>query len=318
VKMGPDGAVTVLTGVTSPGGGNDTGIAQIVAGELGIDPAAVLVIQGDTDACPYGFGNYSGRSMLVGGGSAALAARDIAGRLLKVGAAMLEADESDLELADGRVRMRGEHLHGIAIGAVANAVYTLAFADASMVTPPLEATHTYKPGNISHTPDAKGRINLYPTYSNGAYGAVVEVDPETGAVEICDLASVHDCGTIVNPALVEGQTLGGIAMGAGAALSEEQRYDAAGHLLSNRLKTYLMMRAGDLPAIKLGHQVTPSPYTLLGTKGAGEASVGGGLAAVANAVADALGPLGVPIRQFPLTPPRILALIAAYGGTEPA
>ena len=121
---------------------------------------------------------------------------------------------------------------------------------------------------------------------------------------------MHDCGTIINPALVEGQTLGGIAMGAGAALCEEQRYDAGGRLLSDRLKAYLMMRAGDLPAIKLGHQVTPSPYTLLGTKGAGEASVGGGLASVTNAVADALEPFGVELRELPLTPPRILSLLS--------
>jgi carbon-monoxide dehydrogenase large subunit len=309
VKMGPDGAVTVLTGVTSPGGGNDTGIAQIVGGELGVDPQELLVIQGDTDICPYGFGNYSGRSMLVGGGSAALAARDIAERLRQVGAVILEADADDLELADGLVRVRGDAGQSVPVADAAKAVYTLAFADASMVVPPLEATHTYKPGNIDHTPDDKGRINPYPTYSNGAYAAVVEVDIETGVVSILDLAAVHDCGTIINPALVEGQTLGGIAMGVGAALMEEQHYDDDGRLLTNRLKAYLMPRAGDLPSIKLGHQVTPSPYTLLGTKGAGEASVGGGLAAVANAVDDALSPLGVVVREFPLSPPRILELI---------
>ncbi|MEZ5098603.1 MAG: xanthine dehydrogenase family protein molybdopterin-binding subunit [Thermoleophilia bacterium] len=309
VKMGPDGAVTVLTGVTSPGGGNDTGIAQIVAGELGIDPAAILVIQGDTDACPYGFGNYSGRSMLVGGGSAALAARDIADRLRRVAGAMLEADADDVELADGQARVRGDRSRSLPLRNVAYAVYTLAFATASMVEPPLESTKTYKPGNIDHTPDEKGRINPYPTYSNGAYAAVVEIDPETGKTMILDLAAVHDCGTVVNPALVEGQMQGGIAMGVGAALSEHQRYDAEGRPLNDRFKTYLLARAGDLPSIKLGHQVTPSPFTLLGTKGAGEASVGGSLAAVANAVSDALAPLGVTIRDFPLDPPRVLGAI---------
>ena len=309
VKMGPDGAVTVLTGVTSPGGGNDTGIAQIVGDELGIDPQEMMVIQGDTDVCPYGFGNYSGRSMLVGGGSAALAARDISERLRKVGGVMLEADPNDLELVEGFVRIKGDAERGISIADVSYAVYTLAFADASMVIPPLEATHTYKPENIRHSPDEKGRINPYPTYSNGAYGAVVEVDIETGVVTILDLAAVHDCGTIINPSLVEGQVLGGIVMGVGGALMEEQKYDAEGCLLTDRLKTYLMPRAGDLPRMKLGHQVTPSPYTLLGTKGAGEASVGGGLASVVNAVDDALSPLGVTVREFPLSPPRILELV---------
>ena len=316
VKMGPDGAVTVLTGVTSPGGGNDTGIAQIVGAELGVDPQAMLVIQGDTDVCPYGFGNYSGRSMLVGGGSAALAARDIGERLRKVGGVMLEADPEDIELADGRVCVRDDVGRAVPVADVAKAVYTLAFAEASLVEPPLEATHTYKPGNIDHTPDEKGRINPYPTYSNGAYAAVVEIDIETGVVKLLDVASVHDCGTIINPALVEGQSLGGIVMGVGAALMEEQHYDDDGRLLTNRLKSYLMPRAGDLPSIKLGHQVTPSPYTLLGTKGAGEASVGGGLAAVVNAVDDALQPFGVTVREFPLTPPRILELISRAEAAE--
>ncbi len=310
VRMGPSGEVTVLTGVTSPGGGNDTGIAQIVGGQLGVDPASIRVTQGDTDACPYGFGNFSGRSMLAGGGASLLAARDVRERLLVVGSRMLDLPVEDLNLRGGYVVARKDSGRRIAIGAVATAVYNSAFDTASGIEPLLESTRTYKPENIDQAPDEAGRINPYPTYSNGAFCVVVEVDVETGVVTLVDVAAVHDCGTIINPALVEGQTWGGIVMGIGSALMEHQVYDGDGHLRTDRLKTYLMPRAGDLPSIRLGHQVTPSPFSILGTKGAGEASVGGALAAVANAVEDALAPFGVVVEAFPLSPPRVLRMLA--------
>ncbi len=309
VRMGPAGEVVVLTGVTTPGGGNDTGIAQIVGGQLGVDPAEVRVVQGDTDTCPYGFGNFSGRSMLAGGGAALLAAQDVRERLIAVAARMLEHEPSKVDLQDGRAVAATGSAPSVPIAAVAEAVYNSAFDTASGIEPLLESTRSYKPDNIDQTPDEAGRINPYPTYSNGAFCAVVEVDVETGIVTVVDVAAVHDCGTIVNPALVEGQTWGGIAMGIGSALMEHQVYDAAGRLQTDRLKTYLMPRAGDLPSIRLGHQVTPSPFSILGTKGAGEASVGGALAAIANAVEDALSPFGVVVEDFPLSPPRVLALL---------
>jgi aerobic carbon-monoxide dehydrogenase large subunit len=298
VKMDPSGKVTVLTGVTSPGSGNDTGIAQIVAQELGITLSDVTVVQGDTGICPYGFGNYSGRSMVVGGNSAFLAARDIKDKLRKVAAFMLEGQEDDVRLAGGMATLESNPEKTIPTPAVAYAVYSLAFAVASMVEPPLEATRVYKPDNISHFPDEKGRIQPYPTYSNAVHAAIVEVDVETGKVTIERLGVAHDCGVMVNPMFVEGQMEGALGFGVGAALSEEQRYDAEGNFLSNRLKTYLMPRALDLPAIEMVHQVTPSPFTVLGVKGAGEAGVGG-----------ALAPLGVTVRTMPLTPPNVLEAI---------
>lgn len=309
VRVGPAGDVSVLTGVTTPGGGNETGIAQIVASELGVQASAVRVVQGDTDTCPYGFGNFSGRSMLAGGGASLLAARDVRERLLRVGSRMLDAAYEGLGLGDGHVFETANPSNKVALAKVAEAVYNSAFDTASDIEPLLESTRTYKPDNIDQVPDELGRINPYPTYSNGAFVVVVEVDVETGAVTIDDVAAVHDCGTMINPALVEGQTWGGIVMGIGSALMEHQVYDDAGVLQTDRLKTYLMPRAGDLPTIRLGHQVTPSPFSILGTKGAGEASVGGTLAAIANAVEDALAPLNVVVEDFPLNPPRVLALI---------
>ena len=308
VRMTMTGRVTVYTGVTTPGGGNDTGIAQIVSDELGVPLSWITVVQGDTERCPCGFGNFSGRGMVTGGGSAALAARDVRAKIATVGARMLAVPVDEVEVAHGYVRATGDG-RTVPIPEVAAAVTTRAFAIASDVEPVLEATRAYKPGNIDHVPDERGRIQPYPTYSSCLHAAVVEVDAETGQTKLVDFVMVHDCGTMINPALVEGQAYGAIAMGIGAGLTERLVHDAEGRLASDRFKSYLLPRAGDLPAIRLEHQITPSPFTMYGNKGAGEAGVGGAQAAVANAIEDALAPFGVTVREVPLPPPVVLALI---------
>ena len=309
VKMGPSGNVTVLTGVTSPGSGNDTGIVQIVADELGVPIDSIGIVQGDTEACPYGFGNYSGRSIVSGGNSAVLAARDVADKVQAGAALLLEAAQDDIELANGLASVKGAPEQAIPIAKVAETIYTLNFAIPGIPEPPLESTRVYKPDNIRHTPDEKGRIQPYPTYSFAVHGAVVEVDVETGRIEITRIGIVHDCGTMINPAFIEGQMAGAVVMGMGNAWTEELKYDEDGIPLSTRFKTYLMPRAGDIPEIELVHQVTPSPFTLLGTKGAGEAGVGGGMSVLTNAVDDALAPLGVTVTELPVSPPNVLAAI---------
>ena len=317
VKMDPSGNVTVLSGVTTPGSGNDTGLAQIVADELGVSIDRISVIQGDTDTCPYGFGNYSGRSIVSGGNSAVLAAGDIAAKIRAGAALLLEAGDEDIELLDNMASVAGAPDRAIPIPNVAETIYTLNFAIPGIPEPPLESTRVYKPDNIRHTPDEKGRIQPYPTYSYAMHAVVVEVDPETGSVEVKRIGIVHDCGTMINPLFIEGQMAGAVAMGIGHGMSEELKYDADGRPLSLRLKDYLMPRAGDLPPIELVHQVTKSPFTLLGTKGAGEAGVGGGASVITNAVDDALAPLGVTIRELPVSPPNVLKAIneaAANGG----
>jgi len=311
VRMDPSGKVIVLTGVTSPGGGNDTGIAQIVADELGIDIAEIRVIQGDTDACPYGFGNYSGRGTIVGGGSAALAARDVREKLARVAAVLLEADPATLVFDRGTIYAATAPQRTVTVNDVAYTVYTRAYDLAAVVEPPLESTRTYKPPSIRHVPDAAGRVNPYPSYSNAAYVAIVDVDPQTLTTALLQLTAVHDCGVAVNPALVEGQLAGAIAMGAGAALGEAVRYAPDGSRLTTSLREYLMPRAGDLPSVEIGHHTTPSPHTLLGTKGGGEAGVGGSTAAIVAAVEDALAPFGVTLLDLPLDPPALWRLIAA-------
>jgi len=307
VRISPSGTVTVLTGVTSPGGGSDTAIVQVVADRLGVLPETISLVQGDTDRCPYGFGNSSARATLVGSASAALAADDVRAKLLTVAAAILDVDSAAVSIEDGRAQATDGR--EVSVAEVARAAYTRAFEVAAGIEPPLEATRSYRPGNIDHVPDAEGRIQPYPTYSYAVHASLLEVDAETGVVKLLRHAVAHDCGTMINPALVEGQMLGGVVMGIGTALSERLAYDDEGHLLTNRFKTYLLPRANDVPPITVVHLETPSPYTLLGAKGAGETGVGGAQAAIANAVDDALQPLGATIERLPLDPPEVLRLI---------
>jgi carbon-monoxide dehydrogenase large subunit len=315
VKMSPDGKVSILTGVTSPGSGNDTSIIQIVAESLGLPMSSCSIIQGDTALTPYGFGNYSGRSMVTGGNAAFLAAQDVRGKLLQVAARILQTTPDDVELADNVASSATDPGKQVPIPSVAYTIYTLAFAVATGVEPPLESSRVYLPDNIQQTPDPEtGTINIYPTYSNAVHAALVDVDPETGKVDVLRFGVVHDPGTVINPRFVEGQMEGAVAMGIGAGLMEHSAYDPeTGRLLADRFKTYLMPRASDLPSIEQVHQETPSPYTVLGTKGAGEAGVGGAQAAIANAVHNALAPLGVVVREMPLTPRNVLHAIVSAG-----
>jgi carbon-monoxide dehydrogenase large subunit len=313
VRVDPSGTVTVLTGVTTPGGGNDTAIAQIVADELGVCLDAVSVVQGDTGICPYGLGNAAGRSALTGGGSAALAARDIRSLLLRAASALLGAPEEDIAIRDGQFSTPAG---ATPVRDVVYSIYTGGFGLPPDITPPLESTRSYRPDNIELIPDELGRINPYPAYSNAVHASIVEVDAETGVVTLVRHAVVHDCGVMLNPALVEGQMRGATAMGIGAALMETLQYDEHGRLLCDQFKTYLLPRATDIPNIEIEHQVTPSPFSLLGTKGAGEAGIGGAQAAIANAVENALSPFGVTVRQMPLTPPAVLAMIAEASGEQ--
>jgi aerobic carbon-monoxide dehydrogenase large subunit len=194
---------------------------------------------------------------------------------------------------------------------VALAVYNRSLAIPRIDQPQLEATSTWGPTNMLHVPDEEGRTSSYPTFPYSAHLAVVDVDRDTGLVKIVSYCAVHDCGVVINPTFVEGQLYGSIAMGIGGALWEHLPYGEEGDLRASSFKHYLTPRATDLPMISLGSQVTPSPYTVLGTKGAGESGVAGSIAAVANAVNDALAPVGVHIHEMPLSPPRVLAALKA-------
>jgi carbon-monoxide dehydrogenase large subunit len=308
VRVAPDGSVRVLTGVTTPGTGNPTGIAQIVADELGVPIESIDVVQGDTTTSPYGFGNYSGRSTIVGGGSAALAAREVRAKIAAVAAGLLQVKPETIAIARGHITSSAAP-GTLTFREVCYAAYTRAYDVAAVIEPPLEATCTFRPGLVRHTPDAKGRINPYPSYSNAAYVTVCELDPDTGRVTLLKFAAAHDCGKVINPVLVEGQACGAIAFGIGGVLGEDIRFDAGGRQLTNSFVNYVMPRANDVPAIAMVHHDSPNPVTFMGLKGAGEAGVGGSAAAVANAVNDALAPFGVAINELPLTADRIWAAL---------
>jgi carbon-monoxide dehydrogenase large subunit len=308
VRVDRSGRVTVLTGVTSPGSGNETGIAQLVAAELGISVDDIRVKQGDTDLCPYGYGNFSSRSLTVGGAAAVLAARDIRATLAQAAAFLLKADIAECAFVDGQVidTRTGERLP---LHAVVNGVMTLGGAGLGITDRQLESTRTYTPENVHLVPDELGRSSVYPSYSHSTHVVSAEVDRETGQVTLLSFVGLHDCGTVVNPMLVRGQFLGAIAMGIGGALWEESAYGADGRLRSDTLKRYLLPRSTDLPFIETLTRETPSPFAMFGMKGAGESGVGGALAAVANAVNDALLPLGVHVDHMPLSAPRLLRAI---------
>jgi carbon-monoxide dehydrogenase large subunit len=273
----------------------------------------VYVVEGDTDLCPYGFGNFSSRSLTTGGGAALLAAREVKARLAAAAAALLEASADEIEFRDGVVGVRGAPDRRLTLVDLAGQIYRRSFAIPGIDEPLLEATRTDRPNNYQYVPDAKGRFSAYPTFPYSAHLSTVEVDRETGVVKVLSYSAVGDCGTIISPTFVDSQLYGGIAMGIGGALWEELVYDERGQPRSPSFKEYMLPRAPDLPTIRAGHQVTPSPFTTLGTKGAGESGVGGGVASIANAVNDALAPLGVAVNDMPLTAPKLVRAILAGG-----
>ena len=306
VRVAPDGHVTILTGVTSPGSGNETGIAQIVADELGVGLEHVRVLQGDTDTCPYGLGNYSSRSLMIGGSAAKLAATELREKMLKVAARALEVSPTDLDADDGQVFVKGAPTRRIPFRDVASLVYRHAYGpEASDVEPGLESTRYFRIGNVYHRPEVQGRFSAYPTWPSGACAAVVDVDPDTGFVKVLRYAVVHDSGPIVNPVLAHGNLHGGIAQGLGGALYEHIVYDEAAQLRTASFMDYTLPTAVEMPSCVVEMQETASPFTLTGCKGVGESGVTGPLGAVASAVENAFPELKLALMETPLMPNRV-------------
>jgi aerobic carbon-monoxide dehydrogenase large subunit len=289
-----DGSVVLMVGIQSHGQGLETALAQIACEELGIDPARISVRHGDTESTAFGFGTFASRSMVMSGGAVARASRVLRDKLCQIGAHLLQCDIAE-------ARCEGGAVHGpkgsVTVAEIASVAHLRMHELPPGVEPLLDATSTYEPGISTGV------------YSYATHGAVVAVDPETGAVELLDFAVAEDCGTMVNPMLVEGQIRGGVVQGIGTALHEELLYDASGQPLAATFLDYQMPRAGDLPAIRIGHLHTPSTVTEYGMKGMGEGGAVAPPAAIANAVRDALGPLGAEINETPLTPRRVLAAI---------
>ena len=309
VRVAPTGKVTVLTGITSPGTGNETMIGQVVADELGTSIGDVSVIQGDTDRCPYGLGNFSDRSTIVGASSAMLAAKDIREKMLKVAASMLEASPEDLDIEESRFFVKGVPSKFLKFADVSQAIYRRPYDCAIDIEPGLEATRYFRTLNATHIPDEQGRISTYPSYPNMAHLAFVEVDGETGEVKILKYAAVHDCGFVMNPMMVEGQLHGGIVQGIGGALYENLVYDDSGQLLTTTFMDYPIPTSMEVPRIEVANHETKSPFTPYGTKGVGESGPVGAPSVLISAVEDALSSLGVKITELPLTPNKVWELI---------
>jgi len=308
VIVDPTGTVRVATSVTSPGSGNETGIVQLVADVFGVHTAEVAIAQGDTDITPIGGGNTSSRSLMFGGAAAVLAARDVRERISTYVSELLGVGADQLQYVAGEIRS-GDGKKTIPFKQAVHTIYTQAYSAAASVELPLQTSKTYRASNVRHVPDEHGRISSYPSFPYSVHAAAVEVDAETGQVRVLDYAAIHDCGIVVNPGLVEGQFKGAIVMGIGAALWEELQFGQDGTLTTNRLKTYVLPRSKDIPPLKIGHRCTPSPFHPLGMKGAGESGFGGAIAAITNAVANALGESGRSLSRIPHRPERILALL---------
>jgi len=306
VRIAPSGEVSILTGVTSPGCGNETAFAQIASDVLGCKLETIRVIQGDTEICPYGLGNYSSRGTMYGGSATQLAAQDLRNKLNQIAASMLEAAATDIEAGDGSFWVKGSPDRAVAFTAVVDEIYRRPFMKhAEGVEPGLESTRYFRMGNIYHQPETQGRFSNYPAWPFGSSAAVVEVDPETGIVKVLDYTLVEDAGTVINPLLVDANLHGAITQGIGSAMFESIAYDEQGQLQTATLMDYTIPTAVEVPKYEIGHQETPSPFTPLGMKGAGESGLGSTLGALCSAIEDAFPELDLRITQLPLTPSRV-------------
>ena len=293
-RLTPDGVLELRIGAHSHGQGMETTMAQVAHTVLGVDPENVRLIHGDTGLTPYSTGTWGSRSMVMSGGAVAGACEVIAERVKAIAAKLLEASVADLILAEGFVKVAGTDKQ-LSLGEIAHVWYRkpqLLPADAD-------------PAGLEATAGYKAKVDTG-TFSYACHATKVAVDIETGAVEILDYVIVEDGGVLVNPMIVDGQVFGGTAQGVGTALYEEMPFDAQGQPLATTLADYLLPSATEVPSIRIDHMETPSPYTRFGQKGIGEGGAIAPPAAIANAVNDALAPLGVEITESPLTPRRIV------------
>jgi carbon-monoxide dehydrogenase large subunit len=295
VIVGPDGRVTVETGCSPHGQGHETSFAQIVADELSVPADWVTIVHGDTRVVRKGQGTYGSRSIARGGMAAVLNARHVREQARRVAAHLLEARADDVVLEAGRFHVRGVPDRAVGWVEVARAAH--AGRGPAETSPGLAAREDFVAQGL-----------LFPF---GSHLAMVEVDPDTGRARILRYVTVDDSGPIVNPLLAAGQVHGGLAQGIGQALWEWGRYDASGQLLAGSLMDYAVPKADDLPAFETGHTETPSPRTALGVKGIGESATIGSTPAIANAVLDALAPLGVQELDIPLTADAVWQAIQA-------
>ncbi len=286
VRFHPSGSVTAYCGTSGHGQGHETTYAQILADELGVDMDDIDVIEGDTDEIPMGMGTYGSRSATVGGSALVSSARNVIEKARRIAAHQLEASEEDIEFESGEFAVRGAPDRSLSIQEVAQQAY-LAHDLPEEMEAGLEATSFYDPENL--------------VFPFGTHVVTVEVEPETGEVELLDYVAVDDCGEQINPMIVEGQVHGATAQGLGQALYEGAQYDDSGNLATGSMQDYAVPKSVQVPEMETDSTVTPCPHNPLGVKGVGEAGTIAAPQAVVNAVTDALRPFGVDHIDMPLT-----------------
>jgi carbon-monoxide dehydrogenase large subunit len=296
VRVYPTGMVRVYIGASPHGQGEETTFAQIVAEEFGIPVETIEIVHGDTDNTPQGWGTYGSRSTAVCGSAVKVAAQRVKEKAKKIAAHLLEANEADLEWKDGRFAVKGSPGAARSFGELALAA-NVAWSLPQGVEPGLEATAFFDPANF--------------VYPFGTHICLVEVDADTGEVDVLRYIAVDDCGPQINPMIVDGQIHGGVVQGLGEGLQEIAIYDESGQLLTGTMMDYAVPKASQMPHIETDHTITPSPVNPLGIKGCGEAGTIASAAALVNAVVDALQPFGITHIDKPLTPARVWAAIQA-------
>ncbi|MBO0702980.1 MAG: molybdopterin-dependent oxidoreductase, partial [Candidatus Dormibacteraeota bacterium] len=291
VRVDPDGTVTVLSGVTSQGQGQETTVAQVVADAVGVPFEAVQVRMGDTDQSLWGFGAFSSRQAVIGGGAAHRAGVAVREKVLRLAAGLLEANVDDLTIQEGQVRVAGDPRAGISLREVARVAYLESNRLPEGIEPGLEATRFYDP--------------IRGAFAAGVQVAAIEVERRTGRLRVLRWVCVEDAGRLIHPQIVEGQIAGAIAQGIGGAVLEHLVYDSEGNLTTGTLLDYLLPGPADVPDLVVEHLEEPAENPL-GVRGAGEGGTLGPAAVVAGAVSDALG---VAVDRLPLTPSLVWGLL---------
>lgn len=297
VRFTPDGGLDMRVGVHSHGQGMETTFAQIAHEILSIDIDHIKLLHGDTGTTPYGFGTFASRSLVMSGGAVSRACKALLPRVKHIGAHLLGVPPEAVSISGGRVIGSGG---SVSIADVAHAWYLR----------PERLPADVDPGGLEVTIGYKPKVDTG-VFSYATHAVTVAVDPDTGHVELLDYVIVEDCGTMINPMVVEGQTYGGVAQGIGTALYEETPYDGNGQPLASTMADYMLPGATEIPHLRIHHMETPSPHTEFGAKGMGEGGAIAPPAAIFNAVNDALRNLGVEVSCTPLTPRRLLEAIAA-------
>lgn len=298
IRVEPDGRVTVMVGTHSHGQGHETTFAQIAADEFGVPLEFIKVCFGDTSVVPYGLGTWASRSLVYAGGAVILACRGIKDKIIRIAAQLMKLKAEELIYADGAVAVRNLPSKQMSMQEIARVAYHESTLLPEDMDPGLEVTRRYR------APDPG-------SFANSLHAAVVEVDIKTGAISIQRYIVIEDCGTLVNPLIVDGQIIGGVAQGIGQALLEHAAYNEDGQPTAVTLADYLVPCCLDMPRIEIYHRESPSPLSLGGFKGMGEGGAVNPPAALANAITDALSPFGIAVNQTPITPEWIAMAVAA-------